>query len=131
MTKDELSQIYWLRKEVIMWQSRLESLRSQSLMKGQEITGMPSGGSRTTSKIEERMIKIVEIEERIKELRDRADREEARLLRYIEEIGDSFVRQIIQYRFLELKTWKGVADCMGGDNTSESVRKALYRFLKK
>lgn len=131
MTKDELSQIFWLRKEIAMWQQKLDRLENQSLIKGQQITGTPSGGSRTTSKVEERAVKMEEIRERIRELRDRAIREEERILKYIESVDDVFMRQVIQYRFLELKSWKEVAASMGGDNTSESVRKALQRFLKK
>ncbi len=131
MTTQELSQIHWLRKEIAMWQSKLDRLENQSLIKGQQITGMPSGGSRITSKVEERAVKMEEIREHIRELKDRAVREEVRVLEYIKGIEDGFMRQIIQYRFLELKSWKEVAASMGGDNTSESVRKAFQRFLKK
>ena len=131
VTKDELSQLYWLNKEIAMWQQKLDRLENQSLVKGQQITGMPSGGSRTMSKVEDRALKLEEIREKIQELRDRAMREEARLLEYIKGIDDGFVRQIIQYRFMEQMSWKEVARSMGGDNTSEGVRKALQRFLKK
>ena len=131
VTKEELSQVHWLKKEIAMWQQKLDRLENQSLIKGQQITSMPSGGSRTTSKVEDRAIKMEEIRERIRELRDRAVREEIRILEYIKGIEDVFIRQIIQYRFLELKSWKEVAASMGGENTSESVRKALQRFMKK
>ena len=131
MTKEELSQIHWLRKEIAMWQQKLDRLENQSLIKGQQITGMPSGGRKTTSKVEDHVVKQEEIREYIRELRDRAVREEVRILEYIKGIEDVFIRQIIQYRFVELKSWKEVAASMGGENTSESVRKALQRFMKK
>ena len=131
MTKEELSQIHWLNKEITMWQRKLESLENQSLVKGQQITGMPSGGSRTTSKVEDRVMRLVEIRERIQNLRDKAEREQVRLLNYIEGIEDGFVRQIIVYRFVEDFTWKEVARKLGGNNSSESVRKAFQRFLQK
>lgn len=131
ITKEELSQIHWLNKEIAMWQQKLERLESQSLVKGQQITGMPFGGSKSMSKVEDRAVMLEEIRERIRNLQDRAEREQVRILKYIESIEDCFIRQIIQYRFLELKSWKEVAEKLGGNNSPESVRKAFQRFKKK
>ena len=131
MTKQELTQIYWLNKEVVMWQQKLERLESQSLIKGQQITGMPSGGSRTTSKVEERAIRLEEIKERIQAMKDKAERDQVKLLQYIEGLEDVFVRQIIIYRYMELLPWKTVARRMGEGITADGVRKAVNRFLKK
>ena len=130
MSKKELSQLFWLNKEIVMWQQKLTRLENQSLVKGHQLTGMPSSDNRTTSKVENRAIVLEEIREHILNLQNRAEREQVRILKYIEGIEDCFIRQIIQYRFLELKSWKEVAASMGGENTSESVRKALQRFLK-
>ena len=131
MTKEELSQLSWLQNEIILWQQKLERMENQSLAKGQQITGTPTGGSRATSKIEEQLIQIEEAKERIQMLRGRAEREQVRLLNYIEGIEDSFIRQIIVYRFVEDFTWKEVARKLGGNNSPESVRKAFQRFLQK
>ena len=130
MTKEELSQIYWLRKEIAMWQQKLDRLEHQSLIKGQQITGMPSGGSRTVSKIEDHAVKTEELRERIRELKGRAVREEAKILEYIKGVEDVFVRQIIQYRFIENLSWNTVAKKIGG-TTPDAVRMALDRHLKK
>ena len=131
MTKEELSQIHWMNKEIAMWQQKLDRLESQSLVKGQQLTGMPSGGSRTTSKVEDRVIRKEEIQERIHNLRDRAEREQVRLLKYIESIEDGFVRQVMEYRFMEDFTWKEVARKMGKGITADAVRMAVDRYLRK
>lgn len=131
MTKDELSQLRWLKREIAMWQQKLDRLESQSLVKGQQITGMPSGGSRTTSKVEDRVIRSEEIRECIRDLKDRAEREQIRLLEYIKSIEDGFIRQIIQYRFAELMSWKEVARRMGEGVTADAVRIAVDRHLRK
>lgn len=131
MTKKELSQLYWLNKEIAMWQQKLERMEEKSTIKGKQITGIPSGGSRATSKVEEQVIRREEIKKKIAEQQNKAEKERARLLEYITGIEDSLLRQIIQYRFVELKSWKEVAWRIGGDNTAESVRKTVQRFLKK
>lgn len=131
MTKAELSQIYWLNKEIAMWQQKLDRLESQSLIKGQQITGMPAGGSRTTSKVEEQVLKREEIREHIQKLIARAAMEEARLMEYLKGVEDTFVRQIIVYRFMDLMPWSKVAQKMGAGYTSDSVRMAVDRYLKK
>ena len=131
ITRKELSQIHWLNREIIMWQRKLENLENQSLVKGQQITGMPSGVGRTTSKVEERVLRLEEIKEHIQNLQDRAEQEQVRLLKYIEGIEDGFVRQIIEYRFIEDMSWKEVAGKLGGNNSPESIRKAFQRFLQK
>lgn len=131
MTKKELSQLYWLNKEIAMWQQKLERMEEKSTIKGKQITGIPSGGSRETSKVEEQVIRREEIKKKIAEQQNKAEKEQARLLEYITGIEDSLLRQIIQYRFVELKSWKEVAWRIGGDNTAESVRKTVQRFLKR
>ena len=131
ITKEELSQIHWLNKEIAMWQQKLERLESQSLVKGQQITGMPSGGNRTMSKVEDRAIMLEEIRERIRNLQDRAEREQVRILEYIEGIEDCFIRQIIAYRFVEGMSWKEVAYKMGAGITADAVRMAVDRYLRE
>ncbi len=50
---------------------------------------------------------------------------------FIESIEDSRMRMIVTYRFIEGYSWNKVADCIGGDNTEDSVRKAFTRFMEK
>ena len=51
--------------------------------------------------------------------------------RYIADIDDSLVRQIVKYRYEELFSWEEVAAKIGGGNKVGSLQKSLYRYLKK
>ena len=50
---------------------------------------------------------------------------------FLASVDDSFIRRIINLRFLDNKTWNEVAECMGGGNTEDSVRKCFVRFMEK
>ena len=43
LTKEELKQIYYINKEIKMWQRELDAIECKSLIKGQVLTGMPYG----------------------------------------------------------------------------------------
>ncbi len=130
MTKEELSQIYYLNKEIKMWQKELERLECQSLIKGQQLTGMPNGGSNldktgdlATKKADIRLI----IEGRLKEIQIQREK----IIEYINSIEDSLIRQIVFYRNVSCMSWKQVAMEIGGDNTEDGIRKTYDRFLDK
>lgn len=53
------------------------------------------------------------------------------VLKYIDGVEDSLVRQALQLRYIEGKTWDEVAKHIGGGNSSDSVRKAVSRYLRK
>ena len=50
---------------------------------------------------------------------------------YINSIGDSRMRRMIQYRIIDGLSWYEVADRMGGKATSDSCRMYFERFLEK
>lgn len=131
MTTQELSQIYWLSKEIIMWQQELDRLESQSKAKGPEITDAPQHGSRTGSKVENQAVRPEIIREEILALKQKAEKELSRLRQYINGIDDSLIRQIIEYKYAEHLSWEDTAAKIGGANSKESLRKTLQRFLKR
>ena len=51
--------------------------------------------------------------------------------KYINEIDDSRIRRIFQYRYLDKLTWRQVAMRMGKHHTEESCRNAAERYLGK
>ena len=60
VTKEELKQIYYINKEIKMWQKELDRLECKSLVKGQEITDMPFG-SGTSDKVADLAIEKADI----------------------------------------------------------------------
>ena len=57
--------------------------------------------------------------------------ERNRLERYIADIPDSLTRQIFALRFINGMSWVQIAFRVGGGNTSEGVRKRVYRHINR
>ena len=130
MTTQELSQIYWLNKEIIMWQQELERLENQSKAKGVELVDAPQYVSRAGSKVESQAVRPEIIREEIMMLKQKAEQELSQIRQYINVIDDSLVRQIIEYKYAQHLTWEETAAKIGGTNTKESLRKILQRYIK-
>ena len=128
MTKAELEQIYYLNRELKMWETELERVRCKSLV------GSPlpsnSHGSGVSDKVADRAERIIELENRIIAKRDEIQRLRDEAVAYIESIQDSLTRQIIYYRCVSLMSWRRVAYEVGGNNTEESVRQVYSRFMR-
>ena len=128
MTKPELEQIYYLNRELKMWETELERVRCKSLV-GSPLPGN-SHGSGVSDKVADRAERIIELENRIIAKRDEIQRLQDEAIAYIESIPDSLTRQIIYYRCVSLMSWRKVAYEVGGNNTEESVRQIYSRFMR-
>ena len=128
MTKSDLEQIYYLNRELKMWETELERVRCKSLV-GSPLPGN-SHGSGVSDKVADRAERIIELENRIIAKRDEIQRLRDEAVAYIESIPDSLTRQIIYYRCVSLMSWRRVAYEVGGYNTAESVRQIYSRFMR-
>ena len=129
MTKAELEQIYYLNRELKLWETELERVRCKSLV-GSPLPGN-SHGSGVSDKVADRAERIIELENRIIAKRDEIQRLRDEAVEYIYGIPDSLTRQIIYYRCVSLMSWRKVAYEVGGKNTEDSVKKIYYRFFDK
>lgn len=131
MTLKELSQLYYLKKEIQMDKQRLESLRTKSLSPvSPRFDGIPHGKG-VESKVERYAAEIADLEAIIAAKQEQCIHECNRLERYISDIEDSLTRQIFTYRFVNGMSWNQVAACVGGNNSGDSVRMSVKRFLSK
>lgn len=131
MTLKELSQLYYLNREIEQDQRRLDELKSQSRsISAQKITGMPRGGTIEGSSIDRYIAEIVDLEAIISAKITQCLHERNRLERYIAGIPDSLTRQIFTLRFINGLSWLQVALHIGG-NTADSVRMTCYRYIDK
>ena len=128
MTKAELEQIYYLNRELKLWETELERVRCKSLV-GSPLPGN-SHGSGVSDKVADRAERIIELENRIIAKRDEIQRLRDEAVEYIYSIPDSLTRQIIYYRCVSLMSWRRVAYEVGGYNTAESVRQIYSRFMR-
>lgn len=129
MTLKELSQLYYLNREIEMDQRRLEELRAKSTSPGSpRFDGMPHSKS-NVSKVERYAEEIADLEAIIAAKQQQCIHERNRLERYINDIDDSRLRMIFKLRFVNGLQWSQVAAHIGGNNTAKSVSKACYRYL--
>lgn len=129
MTKEELKQIFYLNKELEMWQKELDKIQCKSLVKCQIITDMPRGGG-TGDKTADIAIEVACIEKIISGKLLDIQYQRKKIINYIDSIDDSLIRQIVFLRNVSCVSWNQVASEIGGDNSEDSVKKMYYRYLK-
>lgn len=129
MTKKELSQLYYLNKEITAEKQRLAELEALATNTSSKISGLPhinSISDKTAIAAQIADIKIA-LEAKIQ----RSIVEYKKLSLYITTINDSLMRQILTYRFIDGLSWVAVALKCGGGNTASGCQMAFSRFLKK
>ena len=131
MTLKELSQLYYLNREIERDQERLEKLRARASAPGAPgCDGMPKSPS-FENRLERYIAEMVDLEAIIQAKITQCLHERARLERYIAEIPDSLTRQIFQLRFVDGLSWVQIAFSIGGGNTEGSVKMICYRYINK
>lgn len=129
MTKRDLKQIYYIKQEIELYENELRDMRYKSLAKGQQLTGLPTGSGLTSDQVGSLATNIVEttkiIEGKIIELR----KKEAQVYDFLGTVEDSWMRQIIYLRNVNLLSWTDIASKMGGNNTEGSVKVAYHRYI--
>lgn len=131
MTLKELSQLYYLNREIEMDKRRLEGLKMKSQSPSSaRLDGMPHSTS-IESRVERYAAEIADLEAIIAAKCEQCIHERNRLERYISDIDDSRLRMIFKLRFVNGLSWWQVAAHIGGNNTGDSVRMAVQRFLQK
>ncbi len=131
MTMKELSQLYYLNREIETDRRRLEALRRKaSSPSSPGLTGMPYN-STPGNRLERLCGDIDDLTSIIESKLTKCQHERNRLERYISAIPDSLTRQIFTQRFINGKSWGQVAMSVGGTNSNDSVRMICKRYLNK
>ena len=130
MTLKELSQLYYLNREIETDQQRLEELRAKASATGSpNYGGMPKSPS-YENRLERYIAEIVDLEAIISAKITQCIHERNRLERYIADVPDSLTRQIFTLRFINGLSWLQVAYSIGGNNTEQGVKMICYRYIK-
>jgi len=130
MTKQELSQLYYLNREIEHLKDRITELECIATSSTSRITGMPHAID-ISDKVSKYAAEIADLKELLDLNLKKCFYELNRLNRYIESIEDSQIRMIMTLRYVNGLSWKQIAFSVGGGNTEESVKKVAYRYLKK
>lgn len=128
MTVRELSQLYYLNREIEMDKMRVQELEAKACSDGRVMSTVPRGRS-PTDRVGGYAAEIADLRGIIEAKQRQCLLERNRLERYISGIEDSLLRQIFTYRFINGLTWRQVAACIGGGNTEDSVRMLCKRYL--
>lgn len=130
MTLKELSQLYYLNREIEMDKKRLQELEVLAVSISPNLTGMPRSPG-VSDKVGRYAAEIADLKGIIEAKHQQCLYERSRLERYIAGIDDSFIRQVFTYRFVNGLPWKQVAACIGGNNTEATVKMACHRYIQK
>jgi len=130
MTIKELSQLYWLTREIEQDKARLEELYCLSIGTGQYMAGLPHV-SGITDNVAKYAAEIADLKGVIEARVLRCQEEKIKLENYIDTISDSVTRRIFVLRFSDGLSWDQVAACVGGGNTYGSVKQRVFRFIRK
>jgi len=130
MTRNELSQIFYLGNELKLWREELQTLEHRMEQCGRWPSGMPrSGGvSDPTGELASElancklMLGCKEVEIQI---------QRNRVIKFINEINNSYMRQIIYLRCVLCMEWENIATRMGGGANSVNLRQAFNRYIKE
>lgn len=129
MTRNEVNQVYYLNREIEMWQRVLGEMR-ESGPQSPKLDGMPRGRIITDPTGDAASVRA-DIERVIENLLYSIQIQRKRIYEYIGEIDDSLMRQIIMYRCMSLCSWEETATYVGGGNTADSVRMKFNRHFEK
>lgn len=128
MTEKELNQIHYINIELKRLEEEKLRLENMSLVKSQQITGLPGGGGGSHDKIADYVSELADvktmIEIKIKELfvvRKKVER-------YIDTIDDAETRLIVRLRAINNMRWEDIGDELGMDRRTASRK--YYNFLK-
>ncbi len=128
MTIKELSQLYYLNREIEQLAQELAEKESAATSATTKITGLPHAGSMSDKAALWAAIAdartIIEAKQKI------CVAEYNKLIRYIASVEDSMMRQILTLRFVNGLSWRQVANHIGGNNTEDGVRMAATRFIE-
>jgi hypothetical protein len=130
MTKKELSQLYYLNREIEQLQIRLAELECLATSCSVKITGMPRA-SGISDKLSKYVAEIADLKSLLDLNIKKCFYELNRLNRYIQSVGDSEMRMILALRYVNGLSWEQVAASISVYATGDSVRKMHDRFLKK
>lgn len=128
MTKRELSQLYYLRKEIKEQQRRLEELEAAATSCCPRITGLPSGAG-ISDRIGQYTAQIADLKSLLGLNLKKCFYELNRLDRYIQSVEDSEMRTILILRYIQGLSWQKVAFCIG-EHDEQYPRRKHNVFLR-
>ena len=128
-TRKELSQLYYLKREIRNDEQRLMELEAAATSITQNISGMPGSGRKSDKTAIG--AEIADLKRIIRSKNEMCIAHYNRIMRYVASIDDSLIRQVITYRHVDMMKWRDIAQKIGGGNSEDGIRMAYKRYLEK
>lgn len=130
MTRKELSQVYYLNKELQQREKQLAELIQASQLKSPQVTGMPfQNTGETSDKVADYAIKLVTYTEQVNAYKQALEIRKMAIDNWVMKLEDSYLRQIIHYRCYDLMSWRRIATIM--NTTEDCIRMYFNRHIPK
>lgn len=148
MTKKELSQLFYLNKEIKMQKEQIAEIE-RLLAKAQKAKADSVQGSSPTFPFCKKSILLAGLDgagieacfkyrDKIEELKRLLEANQQKLVaeydrinRYIQSVEDSMIRQILTLRYVDGFCWQHIAVTIGGNNTADGIRIKHDRFIAR
>jgi len=130
MDKRTLYRLFVLPKAIEQKRWEVQRIMDRLTAMSPSLTGMPHAGG-VHDKIGEGVPELVEKKEELEEIIRGYEKEEAVINQWIDGIEDLQINLIMCLRFKERMPWNEVADHIGGNNSENSVRMMVNRYLEK
>lgn len=131
MTKNDLEKVYYLKKELQMWQKRYEELIADMSQDTVAADGLPHSVTNSIGRpTENKAILIADHVELIREHMQKIGLAIREVEQFVVTIDDPLIRQIVTLRCVECLSWGEIADRIGSNATAENTRLIYHRFIK-
>ena len=124
MSEKDLSRYFYLKKEVEDLEDRIKEFGNG--VSSIQIKDVQVSSSHKNKSIQETKIELVA---RLTEKRISALEQYLAIERYIEEVEDAEIRNIMRYRYLDLMKWEDIAEKMFQDRTT--ISKKVRRYIRE
>lgn len=131
MTRKDLSRIYYLDRELKMWQQELAELEGKLGVGSPSLSGMPSAQGRPSSPTERQGMALADCKTQIELIILQIKEATKEVYDFIASLDDSLMRQIVNYRCVKLMSWEQIEIKLGGMNSADTLCKMYSRFLTK
>ncbi len=111
--KEYLSQAYRIDQRIDSKLEQITSLRELLTKTSNGLSDMPGSLNRDRSRVEEYVVKIVDMEKELDDDIDRLVSLKADIMHTIKKVEDSECQMLLEDRYLRFLTWEAIADNMG------------------
>ena len=129
MTKKELKNLYYLKKEIVAQKKRIKELENLATSCTAKVTEL-TNKTEVIDMVGKYAVEIADLKRLLDLNLKKRFYELVRLNKFIESIEDSEIRTILMLRYAQGLSWQQIAKDMGAIGDASTERKKHNRFLK-